>query len=49
MFLQLSTCEGNSYSALDAILCGIPLISTRVGFCYNDIPNNCFIELDLKK
>lgn len=49
IFLQLSKCEGNSYSALDAILCGIPLISTNVGFCYKDMPEDCFVKLDWKR
>ena len=49
VFLQLSKCEGYSYAALDAVLCGIPLISTNVGFCYKDMPEDCFVKLDWKR
>ena len=49
IFLQLSLCEGNSYSALDALLCGIPVISSNVGLFYNDIPEDCFVKIDWKR
>ena len=49
MFLQISLCEGSSYSALDAILCGLVLVSTDTGFCYKDIPEDCFVKLDWRK
>ena len=49
IFLQLSNSEGFSYAALDAILCGLPLVSTAVGFCYKDMPEDCFVKLDWRK
>ena len=49
IFLQLSLCEGNSYSTLDALLCGIPVVSTDVGLFYKDIPEDCFVKLDWTK
>ena len=49
IFLQISNSEGFSYAALDAILCGIPVVSSDVGFCYKDIPDNCFVRLDWKR
>lgn len=49
IFLQVSLCEGFSYSALDALLCGIPVVSSNVGLFYNDIPEDCFVKLDWRK
>ena len=49
IFLQLSLCEGFSYSALDALLCGIPVISSNVGLFYNDIPDDCFVKIDWER
>lgn len=49
MFLQLSTSEGNSYATLDALLCGLVVISSDVGLFYKDVPENCFVKLDWKK
>jgi glycosyltransferase involved in cell wall biosynthesis len=49
MFLQISLCEGSSYSALDAVLCGLVLVSTDTGFCYKDMPENCFVKLDWRR
>jgi hypothetical protein len=49
IFLQLSNSEGFSYAALDAVLCGLPLVSSNVGFCYNDMPEDCFVKLDWKR
>lgn len=49
IFLQISNSEGFSYAALDAILCGIPLVSSNVGFCYKDLPDDCFVRLDWKR
>ena len=49
MFLQLSTCEGNSYATLDALLCGLVVIATDVGLFYKDIPENCFVKLEWRR
>lgn len=49
VFLQLSNSEGNSYATLDALACGIPVVSTKVGLFYKDVPNNCFVSLDTNK
>jgi len=46
MFLQISLCEGFSYSALDALMNGLVVISTDVGLFYKDLPENCFVKLD---
>lgn len=46
IFLQLSTSEGNSYATLDAMLCGMVVISTNVGLFYKDVPDDCFVKLD---
>ena len=49
IFLNISLCEGFSYSALDALLCGIPVISTNTGLFYSDIPEDCFVKIDWEK
>ena len=49
MFLQLSTSEGNSYATLDALLCGLVVISSNVGLFYKDVPEDCFVKIDWKK
>ena len=49
IFLQIGNSEGFSYAALDAVMCGIPLVSSNVGFCYKDMPEDCFVKLDWKK
>jgi glycosyltransferase involved in cell wall biosynthesis len=49
LFLQLSLCEGNSYATLDALLCGIPVVSSNVGLFYKDIPEDCFVKIDWKR
>lgn len=36
IYLSLSACEGNSYAAMDAIACGIPVIGTDVGLFGGD-------------
>ena len=49
IFLQLSLCEGNSYATLDALLCGIPVISSDVGIFYKDVPEDCFVKIDWRR
>ena len=49
LFLQLSLCEGNSYATLDALLCGIPVVSSNVGLFYKDIPEECFVKIDWER
>ena len=49
MFLQLSTSEGNSYATLDALLCGLVIISSDVGLFYKNVPDDCFVKIDWKK
>jgi len=49
LFLQLSLCEGYSYATLDALMCGIPVISSNVGLFYKDIPEDCFVKLDWER
>lgn len=49
IFLQLSNSEGNSYATLDALLCGIPVVSSNVGLFYKDVPEDCFVKLDWTK
>ena len=49
MFLQISLCEGFSYAALDALLNGLVVISSNVGFFYKDIPEDCFVKIDWKR
>ena len=38
IFLQLSTSEGNSYATIDALLCGLVVISSNDGLFYKEIP-----------
>lgn len=49
IFLQLSNSEGNSYATLDALACGTPVVSTKVGLFYKDVPDDCFVSLDTNK
>ena len=49
IFLNISLCEGFSYSALDALLCGIPVVSTDTGLFYSDIPEDCFVKIEWEK
>lgn len=49
VFLQLSLCEGNSYSTLDALLCGIPVVSSNVGLFYKDVPDDCFVKIEWER
>lgn len=49
IFLQLSLCEGNSYSTLDALLCGIPVVSSNVGLFYKDVPEDCFVKIEWQR
>ena len=49
MFLQLSLCEGNSYATLDAMLCGLVVVSTDVGLFYKDVPEDCYVKVDWER
>ena len=49
IFLQLSTSEGNSYATLDALICGLVVISSDVGLFYKDVPEDCFVKIDWRK
>jgi hypothetical protein len=49
IFLQLSASEGFSYTALDAIQCGMVVISTPVGVLGGDVPDDCFVKIDIDK
>jgi len=48
LFLQLSICEGSSYSALDSLLTRQILVSTNTGFAY-ELNKDSFVEIDWKK
>ena len=49
LFLQLSLCEGYSYASLDALICGIPVVSSNVGLFYKDIPEDCFVKIEWER
>ena len=49
IFLQLSTSEGNSYATLDALICGLVVISSDVGLFYKDVPEDCFVKIDWER
>ena len=49
MFLQLSISEGNSYATLDAVICGLVIITTDVGLFFKDVPDDCFVRLDWRR
>jgi hypothetical protein len=49
IFLQLSNSEGNSYASLDALICGLVVVSSNVGLFYKDVPEDCFVKLDWRK
>ena len=49
IFLQLSASEGNSYATLDAILCGMVIVSTPVVVFGGDVPEDCFVKIELDK
>ncbi len=38
-----------SVNTLDALLCGIPVISTNTGLFYGDVPEDCFVKIDWKR
>lgn len=46
LFLQISNSEGNSYATLDAALCGMAIIATKVGLFF-EVPTDCFVAVDL--
>ena len=46
IFLQISNSEGNSYATLDALICGLPIVSSNVGLFYKDVPEDCFVKLE---
>jgi len=49
IFLQLSISEGNAYATLDALLCGVPIVASNVGFFYKDVPEDCFVKIEWEK
>lgn len=49
IFLQISNSEGNSYATLDALLCGLPIVSSNVGLFYEDVPEDCFVKIPWEK
>ena len=49
LFLQLSLCEGFSYAALDALMMGIPVVSTDTGVFYKDVPEDCFVKIEWER
>ena len=49
IFLQISNSEGNSYATLDALLCGLPIVSSNVGLFYKDVPEDCYVKLEWEK
>jgi len=49
IFLQLSLSEGNSYATLDAMQCGLVVVSTDVGLFYKDVPEDCYVRVDWKR
>ena len=49
IFLNISNSEGNAYAIIDAMICGLPIVTTKVGLFFNDVPSDCFVELDLKQ
>ena len=49
IFLQISNSEGNSYATLDALICGIPVVSSNVGLFYGDVPDDCYVKLEWER
>ena len=49
IFLQISNSEGNSYATLDALLCGLVVVSSNVGLFYNDVPEDCFVKIEWQR
>lgn len=49
IFLNISNSEGNAYAMIDAMICGLPIVTTKVGLFFDDVPSNCFVELSLEK
>lgn len=49
IFLQISRSEGGPYAALDALACGVPIVSSNVGIFYKDVPDECFVKIDWRR
>ena len=49
IFLQISNSEGNSYATLDALICGLPVVSSNVGLFYKDVPEDCYVKLEWER
>lgn len=49
IFLQISTSEGNAFSSLDALLCGLVVVSSDVGKFHSDVPEDCFVKMDWRR
>ena len=43
---QIKTPTGQT---LDALLCGIPVVSSNVGLFYKDIPEDCFVKIEWER
>lgn len=48
LFVHISGDEISSFAALDAAVCGLVIVSTRVGI-FREIPDTCFVKIDEKR